>query len=574
MVRAEVCAPGGSSLQRKHAMAAAALLLAAALLPAFALASTRTTGVRAVATVRPPATGPTLRLALPDASVTVDPALVADEANVQLASLLYSGLVRLDSSYHVVPDAAVRIDVSRDHRVYTFHLRRGLRFSNGDPLVAADFAYAITRSLDPALKSPSAPTYLLDIKGARAVLEGKAKSVSGIKVLNRSTLQITARWPVPYLLMELTYPTSFALDEHSIRKLGSPDTTAWYANPIGTGPYRLKSWVPNSTMILTRNPYFAGTRPQVKTIVITLAPLSGTGTDLYRYVTHTTDVVSLPAYDSSLRDRPGIHESKMLSIAGVYMSYAVKPFDDPRVRLALTRALNRPTLLTGTMSKIVTPFAGYVPPGEAGYDRKLRVLGYDPVVARRELATAGYPAGKNFPSITLYYGSDPNDPVVARLIQHLAQRIARDWTKTLRISVNTHGLTLNTLYAKAESNTLAVYLSGWSADYPDAHDWLSAQWRTKSLNNNVGFSDTAFDRVVETADVTWSESQRAALYDRAQQMLVNDVAWIPLYIPHRLVYIRPTVNNLRLTGYGLIPRSGSWAQVQVSAVSAKKQSRH
>src|SRR5207302_1428090 len=119
--------------------------------------------------------GPSLRLAMPNTSATVDPAQVSDEENVQLSELLYSGLVRLDSSYHVVPDAASSYSVSRDHRTYTFHLRSGLRFSNGDPVRAQDFVFAINRSLTPALKSPSAPTYLLDIKGAHLVLEGKAK---------------------------------------------------------------------------------------------------------------------------------------------------------------------------------------------------------------------------------------------------------------------------------------------------------------------------------------------------------------------------------------------------------------
>src|SRR5205823_3647347 len=122
----------------------------------------------------------TLRLAIANSSPTVDPALVADEENVQLASLLYSGLVRLDPSYQVVPDAAAKYSVSPDHKTYTFYLRKGLKFSNGDPVTASDFEFSITRSLNPVLKSPSAPTYLLDIKGARAMLDGKAKSVSGV----------------------------------------------------------------------------------------------------------------------------------------------------------------------------------------------------------------------------------------------------------------------------------------------------------------------------------------------------------------------------------------------------------
>jgi ABC-type oligopeptide transport system substrate-binding subunit len=558
-------------VRRQRHLAIGALLAVLSTLPALALASAHGSAAKPSAPTHASA-GATLRLAMPDALPTVDPALVADEENVQLASLLYSGLVRLDPSYHVVPDAAARIAVSPDHRVYTFYLRPNLKFSNGDPLDADAFAYSITRSLNPAVKSPSAPTYLLDIAGAAAYLAGKAKTVTGIKVVSPRVLQITARWPVPYFLLELTYPTSFVLDPKSIAKSGPIDNFGWYSNPVGTGPYRLKSWTPNSRMVLTRNPNYYGTYPSVKTITISLGPLQGQGTDLYSYVTHNLDVVNLPVYDAALWKQPGIRETKALSIAGIYLSWTTKPFDNIHVRRALALALNRNALITGKLASIVTPFAGYVPPGETGYDPKLRPTPYDPRKAQRELALGGFSNVQKFPAITIYYGVDPNNPspVAASLIDHLAKAIAKAWTTNLKLTVDTRALWQNTLNTRAATNSLPVYISGWSADYPDGHDWLSGQWRTKALNNNVQFSDPAFDAVDEQADVTWPKSARAKLYDRAQQMLVNDVAWIPLYIPHRLVYIRPTVTNLVLTGYGLIPRQGSWAQVVVRAAATQR----
>lgn len=509
----------------------------------------------------------TLRLALPNVSPTVDPALVADEGTMEVAQLMYSGLVRLNARYHVVNDAASKITVSPDHLVYTFYLRHNLHFSNGDPVVAKDFQFAITRSLLPSLRSPSAPTYLLDIKGAHDVLSGKTKTVSGIKVVNQYTLQITARWAIPYFLMELTYPTSYALDARAITRLGSADNTQWYGNPIGSGPYRLKSWAPNVQMVLSRNPYYIGPRPAVSTIKIPLTALAGTGTALYQYVTRNVDVVGLPAYDSGLFHRAGVKETNMLAIAGIYMNLRMKMFANRHMRRALILALARNSIVRKAMGPVVSPFGGYVPPGEQGYDPKLRALPYDSALARRELTLAGYSSSKDFPGTTLYYGVDPTDPAAARLIRRLAVAIAKSWHAVLHINVSTRALTLNTLYAKAQAGNLPLYLSGWSADYPDPHDWLAGQWRTKALNNNVGYSSKQFDTAVETADVTWNPVTRARLYDAAQQTLVQDAAWIPLYIPHRLVYIRPTVRNLMLTGYGVIPRAGNWAEVTVQTSS-------
>ncbi len=485
-----------------------------------------------------------------------DPALVSDEENVELANLLYSGLVRLDASYHVVPSDAARFTLSKDHRHYTFHLRAGLRFSNGDPVTAEDYKFAIVRSLDASVKSSTAPVYLFDIQGAGDFLTGKSKSVSGIKVINSSTLEIITRWPVPYFLMELTYPTSYALDEKAVRKLGAADNTAWYSNPVGSGPYRLKSWTPNSKMVLVPNKYFAGPKPTVKEIVISLGSLEGTGLDLYNYVRQTVDVANL-GYDSSLLGQTGIRQTLALIIDGIYMNVRMSPFGDRRVRRALTMALNRTALVSSALGTTVTPFGGYVPSGEPGYDSSLKLLPYNVKQARAELKAAGFPDGKGFPSTTLYY---PSSPLLAKLVQAVTQQ----WRKSLHINVDSKGLEENALLTKQAQNSLPMYISGWTADYPDPHDWLSAQWKSDAINNNVRYSNKAFDDAVASADVTWNVQRRNQLYDAAQEMLVQDAAWLPLYIPHRLTYIRPTVNNLYLTGYGVMPGTGSWAEVSLT----------
>lgn len=495
---------------------------------------------------------------MPDVNPTVDPALVADDQNTELAGLLYAGLVRLDASYHVVPSAATYA-VSRNHRTYTFYIRHGLKFSNGDPITAKDFRFSITRSLNPNLKSPSAPTYLLDIQGASAVVGGNAKSVSGIRVVNNYTLQITTRWPVPYFLMELTYPTSFVLDQKRISKVGVTDPS-WYTSPVSSGPYRLKTWVPGTKMVLVPNKHYWGPKPSLKDVTISFASLPSTS--VYSYLTHNLDVAYLPAYQPGVTHQSGIHDTRMLWIDGMYMNLKSKPFNNRDVRKALTLALKRSNLVSKAMQSSVTPFGGNVPPGEFGYDAQLRPLPYDPGAARRSLRSAGFTGKKKFPATTLYY---PASPAIGKL----ARSITQAWRKQLKITVDTKALTLNTLLANVQDGKLPLYLAGWSANYPDPHDWLSYQWKTHAIGNNVHYSDRQFDKLTATADVTWQGGQRLRLYNSAQQVLVQDAAWVPLYIPHRLVYIRPGVLNLVPTGYGLIPRGGSWGQVQFRSASSR-----
>jgi ABC-type oligopeptide transport system substrate-binding subunit len=290
----------------------------------------------------------------------------------------------------------------------------------------------------------------------------------------------------------------------------------------------------------------------VPEVTISLGSLPTTA--VYPYISHNFDLVALPAYDPTMLLETGIRATSTLAIDGIYMNMRRSPFDKRDVRRALVQSLKRTQLVQDAMKGSATPFQGYVPSGQAGYDDHLQTLKYKTKVARAELKSAGYPGGKTFPSVTLYY---PDDPSVAVL----AQTIAAAWHKNLNINVNTAALTLNTLFAKVQSNSLSLYLFGWSADYPDPHDWLSLQWESGALNNNVHYQNPTFDKLVQAADVTRNPKLRMAKYNAAQQVLVNDAAWMPLYIPHRIVYVRPTLNNVSVTGYAVMPRTGSWASV-------------
>ena len=543
----------------RRSLGAAAVLLAF-VVPVLASANAHGISLRpqpaSPAPLSRPSEGAVLRLGMPDATPTVDPAMVADEQDVQLADMLYSGLVRLDASYRVVPDSASTWTVSQDRRTYLFHLRHGLRFSDGHRVIARDFQYSINRSLSPALKSPSAPTYLTDIEGATAVLNGTAKTVSGVKVLDPYTIRITARWPVPYFLTELTYPTSFALESARLKKLGSVDNFSWYIDPIGSGPYRLKSWEPNNNMVLVPNKHYPGPKP-LRAIRLSFAPLPTS--DLYRNLNRSVDVIGLCSAQHGISHRPGIGEVNMLSIDGLYMNAKIKPFGSRRVRRALELALNRPTLVRRALGHAVTAFSSFVPLGEPGADAALGSHTYDARTARSLLQSAGYGEAKPFPSATLYYPDDPCNPRLGRL----AQAMVKAWHRILRISIDSRPLTLNALWAKVQTDSLALYLAGWPADYPDPHDSLSLQWESSALNNDVHYHDGRFDDLVHAADATWIYARRVRLYTDAQHVLMDDAAWVPLFIPHRIAYIRPTVTNLVLTGYGLIPRNGSWADVGI-----------
>jgi len=498
---------------------------------------------------------------MPDLMPSVDPALAQAEQDVEIANLLYTGLVRLNAAYRVVPAAAYRWTIGKDHQTYTFYLRKGMRFSNGDPLTASDFAYSITRSLNPALRSTSAPTYLLDIQGAGAVLAGKSTTLSGVKVLSSDRLQIKSRWPLPSFLKELAYPTSYALDKKRLEKLNSPTDTSWYSNPVSSGPYTIKSWNPNGNMVLVPNPNYWGAPAETK-IVISFTPVPSH--KQYTFVKSHFDLAQLNAEHWRLARLAGVRKTSALTVDGIYMNLNKKPFSSVEVRRALTLAIPRNRVVQDTFGPTAIPFTGSVPSGEIGYDSKLKPLTYSPKSARAALAAAHLGTGKHFPAIVLYYPTDSTDTAMSGKLAALAGAIVKAWDTNLGINASARPLAANVLLTDVQSNSIPLYLLGWSANYPDPRDWLTGQWRSDAVNNNVHFMSTTFDKLVKAADVTWNFKRRMSLYNQAQQVLVQDAAWIPLYIPYRLEYISPSVSNLVLTGYGIMPRSGNWSSVQVT----------
>ena len=179
---------------------------------------------------------------------TLDPALTSDTSSAFVVIEVFSGLVTIDADLNIVPDIATRWDLSNDERTFTFHLRNDVKFHDGKPVTAHDFKFSMERALDPATESTVADLYLNDIVGASAKLKGTANSVSGIRVLDDYTLEITIDAPKPYFLAKLTYSTAFVVDQENVES--GPD---WTSRPNGTGAFRLAEWEIGERIRLERN---------------------------------------------------------------------------------------------------------------------------------------------------------------------------------------------------------------------------------------------------------------------------------------------------------------------------------
>ncbi len=465
----------------------------------------------------------TLRYAVCE-PVSLDPAHAGDDLTTFLISQLMEGLVELDEAWGIVPALAARWAVSGDGRGYTFHLRPGWRWSDGRPVTAHDFEYAWKRNL--ALTAESAVARLLYvIQGAQAYAErrGPAEAV-GVRALDDRTLEVRLARPASYFPQLLTHPVTFPLPRWVVEGPQQPWTAP--GNYICNGAFRLESWRPGKRMVLTRNPHYRGmSRGNAARVE---APIVVEYEDLLgAFDAGELDGISLlrtrPAQVAGLRARYRRRLTVLPYLSTFFLAFncSCPPFDVLGVRLAFVHAMDRAGLLARVDIRHPIP-GGFLPPGMPGHNPALgRAL--DPDSARGWLAGAGYPEGREFPEVEIVYTAGPGeDPVTSHL--------TRGWKEVLGVEVRPVGVAWDEFLRRRDSDPPALSVSGWSADYPDPDNLLRVLFHSREGLNAIRWRNVDFDTLTEQAAVVADRKTRLELYQRADQILVEETAAVvPLW---------------------------------------------
>ena len=277
----------------------------------------------------------------------------------------------------MVPDVAESWEINEDGTVYTFHIRDNAKFHDGKRVTADDFKWSMQRAAHPDTASPVADTYLNDIVGVEAVLEGEAEDITGITVIDDSTLQIQIDAPKAYFLAKLTYPTAYVLDSENVIAGGR----TWTDTPNGTGPFKLKEYRIGERIILERNEHFYREHANVDSIAMNLAG----GQSMAMYENDEIDITGVGLFDLDrvLDPSEPLHEELVVappdfSISYVGFNASMAPFDDPKFRQALNHAVDKQLIANEVLSSLVEPAYGILPPGFPGYNPDLTGLEYEP----------------------------------------------------------------------------------------------------------------------------------------------------------------------------------------------------
>ena len=479
---------------------------------------------------------------------TLDPHLTSDTTSAGIVVEIFSGLVALNPDLELVPDIAQSWDIENGV-VYTFRLRPNAKFHNGKPVTAHDFKWSIERAANPKTASPVADTYLNDIVGATDVIEGRASEISGIRVVDDLTLQITIDAPKAYFLAKLTYPTAYVVDRDTVEAGGR---NWWVANAVGTGPFKLNEYRIGERIVLERNELYYREPAKVHTIFNILAG----GQPMAMYENGEVDITGVSLFDLDRILDPNEPLNKELVVAppGFSVSYigfnnTWPPFEDVKFRQALNHAVDKELIASEVLSELVQPAYSILPPGFPGFTPDIDGLTYNPELAQRLLSESAYADADTRPRIAITV------PGTGGTIGLDLEVVLEMWKQVLGVEVDIQQVEWATYLQDLDRQKFQAFAGlGWEADYPDPQDFLDILFHSESGLNHGGYSNPDVDRLLEAARVESDVVRRVDLYNQVEQIIVDDAAWVPLWFTgERYALIKPNVHGYKMTPM-IVPR--------------------
>lgn len=475
---------------------------------------------------------------------SLDPHLTTGVPEFNIISALLEGLIREDmETLEPRPGVAERWEISEDGLVYTFHFRENAHWSNGDPVTAGDFVFSFRRMLSPVLGAEYA--YMLHvIRNAVAYHAGRLEDPAelGVRAVDDRTLVITLEKPAPHFLRMLNHHSFYPVHPPTVeRHGGKTNRNNRWARPenyVSNGPFTLAEWAINQHIRVDKSPTYWNAE-QVRLNSIFFYPIEDQQTEERMFRTgllHKTDGVPLARVERYRRENnPAFVSHPYLATYYFLINTQRPPFDDVRVRQALSISLNRSLITERVLRAGEQPALWFTPPGTGGFTPSRR-LEEDIPRARALLAEAGFPNGEGFPRFQLLYNTRESHRLIAQVVQQM-------WRENLNIEVELVNQEWQVYMVSRREMRFDIARAGWAGDYADPHNFLDLHLST-SGNNHTGWSSEAYDALIHRAAGLQDTAARFALYDEAESILLDEMPLIPLYWYTRTYLLHPSVRGL------------------------------
>jgi len=478
---------------------------------------------------------------------TLDPALASDAYSSLVIAQIFSPLVGLASDLEPVPQVAESWTISRDGLVYLFQIHQGVRFHNGREVTAQDFVYSLTRLFQEPFRSQGlAAGYLDAIVGVPEFVSGRARTIRGIRALDRYRLEIRLTRPYSALLSALALDQASVVPRECVEARGNRPFALY---PVGCGPFRVSYRHDDDRLVLASNPaYFQG-KPEIDSIVFYTPKGSVEGVDTEgakALLRGEAAMANLPLNMlDEVKGRSNIRVVRWqdLSLSFIGMNTRMPPLNDKRVRQAIALAMGREEMLKlWPAGKVLSQ--GILPPGLPGYSPEPRTYPHDPEAARRLLAAAGYDSSHPLPPMTLWKVI-PNQSV---------REVDTLMVKTLAeagIRVTLRYVSWTELDSVTTARKAPLFGFAWVADIPDPDTFLRSLFHSGSGTNYFRYSDAEVDSLLDVAQRTANPETRMNAYRKVEARVLQDAPLVPLFHSSTFVGLREEVSGLEVNPLGI-----------------------
>lgn len=470
----------------------------------------------------------TLHVSIGGEPSELDPHVINAPPDFRVAYALFEGLLRAEPhTLEPQPGVAERWTISDDGRTYTFHLRANAKWSNGDPITSEDFLFAFRRALSPALGSQYTVLFSA-VRGAEAFAAGKLTDFAavGFAAPDSRTVVITLAQPTPYFLSIISMnPVWYPVHRGTIEKLGRADQrgTGWTRPEhfVGNGPFVLKEWRPNHGILVQKSPtYWEADRVRLQ--AIRFHPIDSVDSEerAFRagqlHLTQSVPVARVAAYRAE--KSPALVITPQLTARFITVNTTRSVLKDPRVRRALSLALDRRRFSERILHGTEGPAFNLVPEGTPGY-RPDAVAAEDAELARTLLAEAGFPGGAGFPALTLARETGGAG--------EFHQAIQEAWRTQLGIHIAIAESESRTHWSTMQLKQYDLAVAGWNGDYADASSFLDL-FVTGGGWNFTNWGDAGYDRLIAEAAGELNPEKRLKILQDAEAKLLEAMPIIPL----------------------------------------------
>lgn len=462
---------------------------------------------------------------------TIDPALNSASDGGNMILHLFEGLLTISKDEQLQPGVAETWEVSEDGLTWTFHLREGLKWSDGTAMTANDFVYSWKRVCDPALAAPYAETVLNMVKGYDEAIAGDLDAL-GVTATDDLTLVVELGKPCTYFGSLVAFATLSPVQQATIEANGDAWATA-AETYISNGPFYIKEWVPGSHILCAKNENYWDA-DSIKLDSIKFLLMEDNNAAYSAYQTGEAHMIK----DVPTEEIPSLDGNKEFNIAEMIGTYYIsvntqkEPFTDAKVRKALSLAIDREYVAGTIMQGTYKPAYNFMGPGWTDAEENDFMSGanggktyisadYEANLAeaKKLLEEAGYPNGKGFPAITYSTNDDGYHKAVA---EHLQQA----WAE-LGITLNIETVEWGQFTSMRRNGEYEVARNGWVGDYTDASNQLELFYSTNG-NNDGKFNNADFDAAIDLSRKTTDAKERTAALHEAEDILMEEVGAIPV----------------------------------------------